>query len=150
MKAKKAVVPIKYKTIDDERLRNKILEGAYLEAANLSKYNKREIAIEELEPDKPHKNIYGLLFRNDSNEKCLKVIAKTCIFGVEFAVMYPNLKTLYKVNNNVTLTERTRTQDFLTPLEVCFINELDTRQLLDIVNKQKEEQIEQETDINLF
>ena len=150
MKAKKLVVPTKYKTIEDEKLRAKILEGAYVEASNLSKYNKKEITIEQLEPNKPHKNIYGLLFDNDSSEKCIKIIGSTCVFGIEFTVMYPNLKTLYKVNNNVTLTERTRTQDFLTPLEVCFINDLDTKQLLDIVNKQQEKQVEQETYINLF
>lgn len=140
MKAKKLVVSNKFIKLNDKFIEN-LYEAACHEARQLNKYNKKQIKLSELNPKIPHNNIYGILFQHDSNEKSLRVIKESIVFAVEFTVVYPKEEVLYKKANSIVMKEKTRTQDFLTPLEVCFIESINTLELLELLNKKEEKEI---------
>lgn len=137
----------KYSSIN--KLKDKLFELAVLEAEKLSKYNRNVILKEDLKPKIPHKNIYGLLFGNDSNNKSLKAITECITHGVDFTVKYPITQVKYKIVNNAVI-KTTRTQDFLTPLEVCFIEDVNINELLELINNKQEKREEKETFSYLF
>jgi hypothetical protein len=136
MKARKAKKSNKFVSL--KAIRQEISDAGKIEAEKLSKYNKSTIKLTDLNPMLPHGNIYGLLFLNDSRIRALKAIKDCANFGLDYTVEYPQHTVKYKIVHKPSI-ETTRTQSFLTPLEVCFMESINTLELIEILNSKTEE-----------